>query len=83
MIVLVGGEKGGTGKTTLAIHLAAVRLGRPRCPPGRHRQAGQRQLLVRGPRRGGQGAPGRLRAEVRQGARRRTSGPWQPNTATS
>ena len=25
MIVLVGGEKGGTGKTTLAIHLAAIR----------------------------------------------------------
>ncbi len=25
MIVLVGGEKGGTGKTTLAIHLAARR----------------------------------------------------------
>lgn len=25
MIVLVGGEKGGTGKTTLAIHLAALR----------------------------------------------------------
>ena len=26
MIILVGGEKGGTGKTTLAIHLAALRI---------------------------------------------------------
>ncbi len=30
MIVLVGGEKGGTGKTTLAINLAALRAIRGR-----------------------------------------------------
>jgi chromosome partitioning protein len=30
MIVLIGGEKGGTGKTTLAVNLAALRAGRGR-----------------------------------------------------
>lgn len=58
MIVLVGGEKGGTGKTTLATHLAALRAG-----------AGRDVMLVDTDRQGSASFWGTVRDEVLPGPR--------------
>jgi len=67
-IVLFGGEKGGTGKTTLATNMAAMLAlqGERRFTTG-HGSAGNSLFLGNGARGHGNRTPDSLRTKVRQG----------------